>query len=116
MHGLFAMALLFAADEKPGGGGLSQLLPPLIIIFILFWFMIIRPQKKKEQNFKTMVANLKKNDRVVTIGGIHGTVANVQREIDRITLRIDETTGTTIRVGTGAIARIITEEDKSSDK
>ena len=116
MHGLFATVLLLAADEKPTGGGFGQLLPPLVIIFVLFWFMIIRPQKKKEQSFKALVQNLKKNDRVVTIGGIHGIVTNVQREADRVTLRVDETTGTTIRVGTGAIARVVDEEKKSENK
>jgi preprotein translocase subunit YajC len=50
---------------------------------------------------------------VVTIGGIHGVVTNVQREAGMVTLRVDESTGTKLRVGTSAIARVIKDEDKS---
>ncbi len=60
-----------------------------------------------------MVANLKEKDRVVTIGGIHGVVTNVQRDRDEVTIRIDETTGTKLRVSASAIARVVTEENKT---
>jgi preprotein translocase subunit YajC len=62
---------------------------------------------------RDLVANLKEKDRVVTIGGIHGVVTNVQRDRDEITVRVDETTGTKIRVSASAIARVINEETKS---
>jgi preprotein translocase subunit YajC len=54
---------------------------------------------------------VKENDRVVTIGGIHGVVTNVQRDLDRVTIRIDESTGTKIKVNISAIARVLTGED-----
>jgi preprotein translocase subunit YajC len=60
-----------------------------------------------------MVENLKETDRVVTIGGIYGVVTNVQREQGIVTLRVDESTGAKIRVGTSSIARVITDEDKT---
>jgi preprotein translocase subunit YajC len=76
----------------------------------LFYFMILRPQKKKEQDFRSMIDNLKEKDRIVTIGGIHGVVTNVQRDRDEVTVRVDEATGAKIRIGASAIARVVTNE------
>jgi preprotein translocase subunit YajC len=87
---------------------------PLIIIFALFYFLMIRPQKKKEDDFRKLLGDLKENDHVVTIGGIHGVVTNVQRGAERVTIRVDESTGTKLRVNTSAIARVVTDEDKSA--
>lgn len=86
---------------------------PLAVIMVLFYFMILRPQKTKEQSFRSMIDNLKEKDRVVTVGGIHGVVTNVLRDRDEVSIRIDESTGTKIRVGTSAIARLVTDEDKN---
>ena len=103
--------LMLAEDAQPSSGMGSMLLP-LAVIMALFYFMILRPQKNKEQSFRSMVDNLKEKDRVVTIGGILGVVTNVQRDRDEVTLRVDESTGAKIRVGTSAITRVVTDEDK----
>jgi preprotein translocase subunit YajC len=87
---------------------------PLVVIMVLFYFMLIRPQKRKEQELRQMVHNLKENDRVVTIGGIYGVVTNVQRDSERVTIRVDEGTGTKLRVNMSAIARVLTGEDPES--
>lgn len=94
----------------------GQMIPFFVIIMVLFWLMVIRPQKSKERDFKTMLASLKKNDRVVTIGGIQGVVTNVQRDADRVTIRVDEATGATLRVGLSAIAKVLTDEAEETDK
>jgi preprotein translocase subunit YajC len=60
-----------------------------------------------------MVDALKEKDRVVTIGGIHGVVTNVQREAGVITLRVDESTGAKIRVNASAIAKVVTDEESA---
>ncbi len=111
----FAMPchLLLAQAEEASPPGLSSMLPGLIAIMVFFYFLILRPQKNKEQALRAMVANLKEKDRVVTIGGIIGIVTNVQRDRDEVTIRIDETTGTKIRVSASAIARVVNEETKS---
>ena len=51
---------------------------PLILIFVVFYFLLIRPQKQKQTEHQGMIANLKKNDEVITSGGIHGTIVNVK--------------------------------------
>ncbi len=111
----FAMPnhLLFAQAEEASPPGITSMLPGLIAIMVFFYFLILRPQKNKEHALRDLVANLKEKDRVVTIGGIHGVVTNVQRDRDEITVRVDETTGTKIRVSASAIARVINEETKS---
>ncbi len=107
--------LLIAQDA--GAGGFELPLPLLIaMMFGLFYFIILRPQQAKEKDFRTMLEGLKEKDRVVTVGGIHGVVTNVQRDRDEVTIRIDESTGTKIHVGTSAIARLVTDEDKNEKK
>ena len=104
--------LLLAEGEQPAAPGFESMLFPLAIIMVLFYFMILRPQKSKEQSFRSMVDGLKEKDRIVTIGGIHGVVTNVNRDRDEVTVRVDESTGTKIRIGTSAISRVVTDEDK----
>ncbi len=113
-----ASGVLLAQDAGPGdggggGSGLTGMLPLMVILFALFYFMIIRPQKNREKEFRSLVDKLKKNDRVITIGGIHGVVTNVQKELERVTLRIDEATGTTIRVRTSAISEVVNDDKKT---
>ena len=61
---------------------------PIILIFVIFYFMLIRPQQKKQKDFEKMLKELKKNDEVVTSGGIHGTILNVKDDV--LTLKIDD--------------------------
>jgi preprotein translocase subunit YajC len=101
------------AAEPTRGPGLQDMLPAFAIIGVLFYFLILRPQKAKDQQFRSLIDSLKETDRVVTIGGIYAVVTNVNRDAGIITLRIDESTGAKIRVGTSAIARVITGDEKS---
>lgn len=70
-----------------GNNPLISLLP-VIFIFVIFYFLLIRPQKKAQDEHKKMVAGLKKNDEVITSGGIHGTVVNVKEA--SVTLKVDD--------------------------
>ena len=63
-------------------------LVPLVLIFVIFYFMLIRPQRQKDKEHKMMLANLNKNDEIVTLSGIHGTIVNVKDKT--ITLRVDD--------------------------
>lgn len=66
-----------------GGSGMLIQLLPLVLIFVVFYFLIIRPQQKKMKDHKSMIESLRRGDRVVTTGGIVGTVTKVtgDREI-----------------------------------
>jgi preprotein translocase subunit YajC len=56
--------------------GLMQFLP-IILMFVLFYFLLIRPQKKRQNAVKEMQNSMKKGDKVVTIGGLHGTIDSI---------------------------------------
>ena len=77
-------------------------LVPIVLIFIIFYFLLIRPQKKAQDDHKKMLAELKKNDEVITSGGIHGTIANVKDA--SVTLKVDD--NVKIEVQKSAIAII----------
>lgn len=53
-------------------------LMPIVLIFVVFYFILIRPQRKQQKERAQMIENLKKNDDVITTGGIHGTIVNVK--------------------------------------
>ncbi len=91
-----------------------RMMGTIAFAMVLFYFMFIRPQKRKEQDLRDMVHNLKENDRVVTIGGIHGVVTNVQRDAERLTIRVDESTGAKLRVNMSAIARVLKGEEQET--
>lgn len=63
-----------AAGAAPGGTDMLASFLPLVLIFVVFWFLMIRPQQKRMKEHRALVAALKKNDKVVTNGGILGTV------------------------------------------
>ncbi|WP_017755930.1 preprotein translocase subunit YajC [Calidifontibacillus oryziterrae] len=60
-------------------GILYQVLP-LVAMFAIFYFLLIRPQQKKQRAIQTMQSNLQKNDRVVTIGGLHGIIDSLDED------------------------------------
>ena len=79
--------------------GIGQFIP-LILIFVIFYFFLIRPQQKKVKEHKIMVANLKRGDKVVTSGGIVGTVERVM-ENDKLEIQISESVKVEIVKSTG---------------
>ncbi len=102
---------LFAQESEGNPLGLIILLLPIAAII----FLTVVPQRRQKKKQAELMAQLAVGDEVVTIGGIHGVVTNVQRDADLITIRIDESTGTKIRVGASAVSRVVTDEDKNGD-
>lgn len=70
-----------------GQGGMSMFMP-MILIFGIFYMLVFRPQKKEQQEKQKMRGSLKKNDQVVTVGGIHGTVALTKEKT--VMIRVDD--------------------------
>lgn len=83
---------------------------PLILIFVVIYMFMLRGPKKQQQKHKQMVQALAKNDRVRTIGGILGTVVDIRA--DEVTLKIDETNNTKIKISTSAIGKNLSQEGK----
>ena len=90
--------------------GIGQFIP-LILIFVIFYFFLIRPQQKKAKEHKVMVANLKRGDKVVTAGGIVGTVERVM-ENDKAEIQISENVKVEIVKSTGIQGLLNTPEPK----
>src|SRR5262245_895198 len=109
LNSLWNTVILAQNGAAPPAGGLYQLVFMGLMIMAMFYFMLIRPKQKIEQDRRTMLAALKKNDHVVTIGGIKGVVAHVKPEEQEVILRIDEATGTKLRVELRSIASVIAE-------
>ena len=99
------------AEGQPQGDGLLQLLLgpwfPFIVIGVLFYFLLIRPDRRKRSETAHMLDNLSKNDHVVTIGGIYGVVLNASKGSEDVTIRVDDSNNTKVRVLRSAIARVI---------
>ena len=99
--------------EEPakGGGGIGGMLMPMVLIFGLFYMMFILPDRKKRANLKQQLDELSTNDRVVTIGGILGTVARVNKDAEEVTLILDESNNTRMKIVRSAIRQILRDED-----
>lgn len=67
--------IAYAADAGAGAAGGFASFIPLILIFVVFYFLLIRPQQKQAKQHQAFLADLKKGHKVVTKGGIHGTIA-----------------------------------------
>ncbi|MBI4713245.1 MAG: preprotein translocase subunit YajC [Planctomycetes bacterium] len=85
-------------------GAFASMLIPFVLMFVLLYVLIIRPQRKKEQERLKMLQNINKNDRVLTSGGIYGIVMNIKD--NEVTLKIDETTNTKIRLARSSMIGI----------
>ena len=75
---------------------------PIILIFFVMYFLLIRPQQQQQKKTEKMQTGLKKNDAVVTYGGIHGVVVNLKEET--VTVRVDE--NVRLEVDKSSIARL----------
>ena len=103
-----------AYAQVPGVGlfdqsALIQFLP-LVLIFIVFYFLLIRPQQKKQKDHRTMLDALRRGDRVVTGGGIVGTVNKVSPE----ELEVDIATGVRVRVLRSTITSVLAKPDPAA--
>ena len=83
---------------------------PFILIFVVMYLFLFRGPKKKQAEHKKMLSSLQKNDRVRTIGGILGTVIDIKD--DEVTLKVDESNNTKIRVTAGSIAAVLSDRDR----
>ena len=92
---------------------LQQFLLPFAVVAFMYYFMVVRPEKTNRDQHKELLENLKKNDHVVTAGGIHGTVVNADQGSPKVVIRIDENTNTKLHVNRSSIARVVTDSDSS---
>ena len=95
-----------AAAGQQGGGWPMWIM--LALIFVVMWFFMIRPQKKQQKELQNFRDSLKKGDKVVTIGGIYGTVAEIKEE----SVLIEVDSNVKIRVSKQALVKDFTDPSK----
>lgn len=86
---------------QPAGGGNGSFLIMMIAIFAVMWFFMIRPQRKQQKELEAFRSGLKKGDKVVTAGGIYGTIADIQE--NSVLIKVDGETK--LRVSKNAIQK-----------
>ena len=100
------------SGAAPGGGGgifgQINMLIPFIAMFAIFYFLLIRPQQKKQRELRQMLQNLKRGDRVVTSGGIYGTIIKIRNDI----IHLEIADQVRIRVTKSAIADLVRETER----
>ncbi len=94
-----------ATDNATGqstGSSIWPMLIFLVVIFAMFYFVMIRPQRKRQKEQQAMMAGLQRGDKVMTIGGIYGTIDSISE--DSLVLKVEG--GTTIRVARTAVNKM----------
>lgn len=99
------MSILSFLQNGTNGGSLTGSLVMIGLMIVIFYFFLIRPQKKQEKETKRMIDALKKGDKIVTIGGIYGTVFSVKDST--VVVKVDDSTK--IEFTKTAISRVVTE-------
>jgi|UniRef100_Q3ANQ7 preprotein translocase subunit YajC len=113
MQSLILSLLLFAPPAAGQGNPNPFIqLVPLVLIFVVFYFFMIRPQQKKQKERETTLDSLKRGDHVVTIGGVHGTVAGIDTEKKTVLVQVSD--NTKIKFDRTAIATI--DKQETGDK
>tara|TARA_B100000686_G_C16439418_1_gene786195 strand:- start:190 stop:621 length:432 start_codon:yes stop_codon:yes gene_type:complete len=104
-----------AMAQSAGGGGFDGLggLLPLVLIFVVFYFLLIRPQQKKAKLHREMLGNLRRGDKIVTNGGLIGTISRVPNDNELI---VEVADGVKVRVMRSMIAESLSKSEPVSAK
>ena len=98
----------FLYAQSSSRGGILGFLP-FILIFVVIYFLMLRPQMKQQKEHKALLENLKKGDRVITSGGIHGTITGFKEKNSVIILTVDK--NVKLVVNKSAIAGLTTSKE-----
>ncbi len=99
---------LLAAPPSGEGPNMIQTFGFMILIFVVFWFFMIRPQRQKQKRRESMLKALEKGDKVVTIGGVRGTVVKVANDV--ISIKVDD--NCKIDFSRSAVSEVVLDEDE----
>lgn len=105
--GSMLMTLLPLAQAAPSGGLFGNPLLLMGLLFVVMWFTMIRPQTKQAKAHRELVSRLTKGDRIVTVGGIHGTI----RQVDERTILVEVDGGTKLRVDKGKVGYTVSSTE-----
>jgi preprotein translocase subunit YajC len=106
--------LWLLAQDAGNASGLNSLLYLLPIPF-LFYFLIWRPQQQQEKKRRALIDALKKNEKIITTGGIYGTVVSVDPAGDKLVLRIDDDKGVKMTISRSSVMRVLEASEKGAE-
>jgi preprotein translocase subunit YajC len=118
----FHLFLLAEGAAQKGGQqpGWQDLLvspmTPLLLCMVVFFLIFIRGEMKKTRDQKDLLGGLKKNDAIVTVGGVCGTIVNISPDSRFVTIRIDDSNNTRMRILRSAIAGLDAGEEAAAKK
>lgn len=92
MFNLISVAYAQASTPQQSQGSGLTMLVPILLMILVFYFVLIRPSQKKEKDRKKMIDDIKKGDKVLTVGGIYGVVSNVKAEENIVVVKIADGT------------------------
>ena len=111
---------LLAQQEKPAGNDppdlldmLSGMALPIGMIIVLYIFLMVLPQRREQKKAQEFLSSLKKNDQVILQGGILAKIMNVKKDQDIITVRLDESTNTNMRVLRSSVVKVVQDKGAS---
>ncbi len=108
--------MIDVAWAQAGGAGaqspMMSFLLPILLIFGVFYFLLIRPQQQRDKQHRMMLANLKKNDKIVTSGGLHGRVTELSEEV----VTIEVAPNVRVRISRAHIGTVLTAPKAIDDK
>ena len=94
---------------EAAGSPLMNMLP-FILMFVIMYFLLIRPQYKKQKEQKTMIETLKKGNRVVTNGGMHGTIVGMKEKEGILVLQVAK--DVKVEVSRGSVSQVLEKKEK----
>ncbi len=103
------MDFLMVTAGKQG----TSLIAMMVIMFAVMYFLIIRPQKQKEKKRQEMISNVRKQDKIVTAGGVHGVVVSVKE--NEVIVRVDDAKDVKIKVDKSALTSVSVARDEKEE-
>ena len=88
---------------------------PLVGFVLIYYYTFLQPERKKKREDTLMKSQMKKNDRIITVGGIHGTLVSVPADSDVVTIRLDESGATKIKINRSAVVTVINEKSSGGE-
>ena len=102
-----SLTVCIAQAAEGGFPPLALQLLPMVAIGVAAYLLLFRPERERQRRHQGLLANLKKNDRVVTTGGLCGTVSAVDREAGRVSLKVDESANVKLTVTLASISQVV---------
>lgn len=108
---LITLFFLQASGGRDGGGTMGFILP-MVIIFAIMYFLIFRPQARKQKQHQAMINALKKGDKIVTAGGIYGTIAGIKEKEQTLIVKIDD--NVKVEITRSSVAKVLGKDNGRS--